>query len=1072
MKLQMKKLLFILFFIISIVSFSSGGSGIFLEVMTDSATIKFQEEEFEANGGILFQYEDIKIKAFKIKKIKEKNIVIAYEKVIFQQGDKTVECDEVEVNLDTKEAVIKNGGTMMDKIFYGGEIFQAKFPDIAVVRNAGFTTCNKEEPHYHFQAKRIEFYPGRKIVAYNTFLYIGKQKVMWLPYYVSSVKSDGQRATLFPKFGSDEEKGMYVIWGLEYDFNKYMRGYMDLQWSKKKGYYINTWSNDYEVNKDNTGNLTLKEYRITSNSDKKEWDLAWSHKTKSPGEKRKYIKDSNWNFYISDKTTNLLKDSDGNQIPITEGASKRSTLRKYEIDGTQKILDDITLTTAVKWTDSDIIKQVIDAEDSTTNGDENGIVKSETDNEIYQKVSLAKDNSLYGISGSYEKTEDLDPGRKGDYYSYKNNKSASLQLKKYKINLSYSESDGDSYKDLIGNAYKTVVDYEYKKDKNYSLTLGDYKILKTNFYYGGSYKIVEKDYFKWKYDDDTDANSNKTRDEDYSMTSKYSEATGKFGNSEIPLWIAGKMNLSYEYGKIWFAETEVAKKVSGGEELDKHRISSTITTDIFDNTKNEAGSFDLVIKNEIPVSYSFAKGEAPKTDTEISENRGSSQFPDKVLTIGDTVRFNLGNTNNSYNTTYEKRYYGEKNFEKSDSLSAKLNLSVLDESISLSANNTRSYYEGAYNSLTPDIRDYSKTGNKKSDALTSGIDYKRGDKLWSYSRSESNGYDKTGTITETKDISDTFKFSNKNMSATYRKTRYKTGTFTSGVYSATTDKDLDYFGMNYSKVRELLKKSIEATYEQGDNKGTNNPGKTDGVLTLKMRYEDTRLNKKPEEKKSEESIKVENKEFEISEEEKARALAILDKEKQAGKFDLKGLGAEKKLPIFDMSKIYEVTLATTSDRNYMDDKKFNFSNYQKSLKNISFGYTIQYTTWFYWKAGVGLSRSEGGGELSSKKYDSELKLQLGTTGKENLIWWIGHDFNYTDTEGSKKIEKFTNQKIYLKKQVTDCTTLEVNYKRTLVNVSDDKYENSYGLAFSINAFPEKGLEVNYENEKIGFGAGM
>ena len=73
------KLLILLFIMISSMSLSAEGSGIFLEVMTDDATIKFQEEEFEANGGILFQYEDIKIKAFKIKKVKEKNVVIAYE---------------------------------------------------------------------------------------------------------------------------------------------------------------------------------------------------------------------------------------------------------------------------------------------------------------------------------------------------------------------------------------------------------------------------------------------------------------------------------------------------------------------------------------------------------------------------------------------------------------------------------------------------------------------------------------------------------------------------------------------------------------------------------------------------------------------------------------------------------------------------------------------------------------------------------------------------------------------------------------------------------------------------------
>ena len=146
--------------------------------------------------------------------------------------------------------------------------------------------------------------------------------------------------------------------------------------------------------------------------------------------------------------------------------------------------------------------------------------------------------------------------------------------------------------------------------------------------------------------------------------------------------------------------------------------------------------------------------------------------------------------------------------------------------------------------------------------------------------------------------------------------------------------------------------------------------------------------------------------------------------------------------------------------------------YEKSLKNTQMRYTIKYTTWFNWTGGISLERDEGGASLETKKYDSELQLQLGQTGKEKLIWWIGYDTNYTDSYNGEKVGKFTNQKIYLKKQVTDCTTLEVNYKRTLDDITSDDYDTSYGIAFSINAFPEKGLELNYENEKIGFGAGM
>lgn len=40
------------------------------------------------------------------------------------------------------------------------------------------------------------------------------------------------------------------------------------------------------------------------------------------------------------------------------------------------------------------------------------------------------------------------------------------------------------------------------------------------------------------------------------------------------------------------------------------------------------------------------------------------------------------------------------------------------------------------------------------------------------------------------------------------------------------------------------------------------------------------------------------------------------------------------------------------------------------------------------------------------------------------------------------------------------------------NTTDLKYEDKWGIVFSIVAFPEKGFGVKYENQKPGFEAGM
>lgn len=88
----------------------------------------------------------------------------------------------------------------------------------------------------------------------------------------------------------------------------------------------------------------------------------------------------------------------------------------------------------------------------------------------------------YRLTIDYDKREDLDPGRKGDEYSYIDSQKLELNLKRYKLKFNYSDSDRDVYKSKTGDIYTTIKDYDYKKDYNYSLVLGDYSIFNTGFF--------------------------------------------------------------------------------------------------------------------------------------------------------------------------------------------------------------------------------------------------------------------------------------------------------------------------------------------------------------------------------------------------------------------------------------------------------------------------------------------------------------------------------------------------------------------------------------------------------------
>ena len=60
-----------------------------------------------------------------------------------------------------------------------------------------FTSCEEEEPHYHFLAREIKITPGGTMVARNVLLYFADVGVFWLPFIAQSTKTE-RRSGLLP----------------------------------------------------------------------------------------------------------------------------------------------------------------------------------------------------------------------------------------------------------------------------------------------------------------------------------------------------------------------------------------------------------------------------------------------------------------------------------------------------------------------------------------------------------------------------------------------------------------------------------------------------------------------------------------------------------------------------------------------------------------------------------------------------------------------------------------------------------------------------------------------------------
>ena len=69
--------------------------------------------------------------------------------------------------------------------------------DVSYCHRMMFTSCDEEEPHYHFQAGEIKMYPGGTMVARNVTLYFADVGVFWLPFIAQSTATE-RRSGLLP----------------------------------------------------------------------------------------------------------------------------------------------------------------------------------------------------------------------------------------------------------------------------------------------------------------------------------------------------------------------------------------------------------------------------------------------------------------------------------------------------------------------------------------------------------------------------------------------------------------------------------------------------------------------------------------------------------------------------------------------------------------------------------------------------------------------------------------------------------------------------------------------------------
>jgi len=205
---------------------------------------------------------------------------------LYAEGNPLIEDAEVIAgqqmgyNFGARTGAVAGGVTAMDGYYYVGDEIR-RFPDTTMKICGGkMSSCDLENPHFHFWADRMKIKADDKIVAAPIVLRIGNVPIFALPFYFKSLKEGRRSGILFPSFdfGWSSRDGRYIRdFGYYWATNEFLDFVFEADYNENQdfGYRI---SNRYVKRYGFNGGVDYSRKTSFGSSGREEWQLRWNHK--------------------------------------------------------------------------------------------------------------------------------------------------------------------------------------------------------------------------------------------------------------------------------------------------------------------------------------------------------------------------------------------------------------------------------------------------------------------------------------------------------------------------------------------------------------------------------------------------------------------------------------------------------------------------------------------------------------------------------------------------------------------------------------------------------------------------
>ena len=209
-----------------------------VEIEADQLIYDRDQQLYHAHGGVEIKRGTLFLRADHAQVSMSTKDMMAWGNVLLREGEDVIECERLEVNLNTQGGKIYQARLFLkDQNFHiTGRELEKLGENRYRIRDGSFTTCDGERPPWKFTVKELDVELGGYGIAKGPIFYIENIPMLYLPFGVFPVVLERQTGFLFPRVGYSNKYGPEIRTAFFWAMAKNMDTTFYLDYLGEKGF--------------------------------------------------------------------------------------------------------------------------------------------------------------------------------------------------------------------------------------------------------------------------------------------------------------------------------------------------------------------------------------------------------------------------------------------------------------------------------------------------------------------------------------------------------------------------------------------------------------------------------------------------------------------------------------------------------------------------------------------------------------------------------------------------------------------------------------------------------------------